>query len=66
VEVVETLGPVNQIHVSLLDPLAPVEKIVSFIATLDTTVKATPGQELELSVNPQRLHFFHLDNGQII
>lgn len=66
VEVVETLGPVNQVHVSLPDPLAPEEKQVTFIATLDASVPATLGQELELGLNPGRLHFFHPDSGHRI
>jgi len=66
VEVVETLGAVNQIHFSVPDPLAPGEEKVSFIATLDAAVRASLGQELELSLNPGRLHFFHLDGGQAI
>ena len=65
-EVVETLGPVNQVHLAVPDPLAPEDQQVSVIATLDPAVQTSPGLDLELGGDFTRLHFFHPDSGQAI
>ena len=64
VEVVETLGPVNQIHLYLPDPLTPGEQQVPVTATLDPAIRATPGEDLEVGFDLKRLHFFHPVNGR--
>ncbi len=66
VEVVETLGPVNQVHLAVPDPLAPEDRQVAVIATLDPAVQTSPGLDLELGSDFKRLHFFHPDSGQAI
>jgi multiple sugar transport system ATP-binding protein len=66
VELVETLGPVNQVHLSLPDPLSSADQQVSVTATLDTAVRTVPGEDLELSCDLTRLHFFHPDSGRSI
>jgi multiple sugar transport system ATP-binding protein len=57
VEVVETLGPVNYVHFSLPDPLAGHDR-VSCVAALDPVVPAAPAHDLNLVIDPHRLHFF--------
>jgi multiple sugar transport system ATP-binding protein len=64
VELVETLGPVNQVHLSLTDPLASADQQVSVTATLDTAVQVTVGADLEVASDLSRLHFFQLADGQ--
>jgi multiple sugar transport system ATP-binding protein len=64
VDVVETLGPVNQVHLSLIDPLVSRDQQVSVTATLDTAVQATAGAGLEIVCDLGRLHFFQPGNGQ--
>ena len=64
VDVVETLGPANQVHLSLLDPLTSGNQQVSVTATLDTAVQATVGADLEIACDLSRLHFFQPNNGQ--
>ena len=64
VDVVETLGPVNQVHLSLTDPLTPGNQQVSVTATLDTAVQTTVGADLEIACDLSRLHFFQPDSGQ--
>ena len=64
VDVVETLGPVNQVHLSLTDPLTPGDQQASVTATLDPEVQATPGADLEIACDLRRLHFFQPANGQ--
>ena len=66
VEVVETLGPVNQVHLSLPDHQTPGDRQVPVTATLDPAVQAIPGADLELGFELRRLHFFHPDNGERI
>jgi multiple sugar transport system ATP-binding protein len=65
VEVVETVGPVNYIHFYLPDPLAGHDQ-VPFVAALDPLVPATPAQELEVAIEPHRLHFFNLETGKAL
>ncbi len=62
VEVVETLGPVNYVHFSLPD-LVTGQKPTPGVAALDPAVSVKPDQELEVAVDPQRLHFFDPDTG---
>jgi multiple sugar transport system ATP-binding protein len=64
VDVIETLGPVNQVHLSLTDPLSSGDQQVSVTATLDTAVQATIGTDLEVACELSRLHFFQPDSGQ--
>jgi multiple sugar transport system ATP-binding protein len=64
VDVVETLGPVNQVHLSLTDPLASTNQQVSITATLDTAVQATVGADLEVACDLSKLHFFQSADGQ--
>jgi multiple sugar transport system ATP-binding protein len=64
VDVVETLGPVNQVHFSLTDPLNSTNQQVSVTATLDTAVQATPGADLEVACDLSKLHFFQPADGQ--
>jgi multiple sugar transport system ATP-binding protein len=66
VELVETLGPVNQVHLFLSDPLIPGDQKVSITATLDTAVQVAPGADLELACDLRRLHFFQPANGRRI
>jgi multiple sugar transport system ATP-binding protein len=66
VDVVETLGPVNQVHLSMPDPLAPEDQMVSIIATLDPAIEIAPGQDLELACALGQLHFFQPANGRTI
>jgi multiple sugar transport system ATP-binding protein len=65
VEVVETLGPVNHVHFSLPDPLAGHDR-APFVAALDPIVPATPAQDLEVAIEPHRLHFFNLETGEAL
>jgi multiple sugar transport system ATP-binding protein len=65
VEVVETLGPVNYVHFSLPDPLAGPDR-APFVAALDPSVPATPGQDLEVAIEPHRLHFFDPESGKAL
>jgi multiple sugar transport system ATP-binding protein len=62
VEVVETLGPVNYVHFSLPDAQAG-QNQVSLVASLDPAVPAVPGHELELAIDPHRIHFFDTETG---
>jgi multiple sugar transport system ATP-binding protein len=62
VEVVETLGPVNYVHFALQETRADQQR-VSLVASLDPAVPAVPGQELELEVDPWRIHFFDPETG---
>jgi multiple sugar transport system ATP-binding protein len=64
VDLVETLGPVNQVHLSLTDPLTSGDHQVSVTATLDTAVPVTVGADLEVASDLSRLHFFRPDDGQ--
>jgi multiple sugar transport system ATP-binding protein len=66
VDLIETLGPVNQVHLSLPDPLSPESQMVSITATLDPAVETAPGQDLELTCDLRRLHFFEPDSGRAI
>ena len=62
VEMVETLGPVNYVHFSL--PGAGGGQLqIPLVASLDPSVPAVPEQELELSIDPYRIHFFDPDTG---
>jgi len=62
VEVVETLGPVNFVHFSLPEAQAGQER-VSLVASLNPDIPAVPGRELELAVDPYRIHFFDPETG---
>jgi multiple sugar transport system ATP-binding protein len=64
VDVVETLGPVNQVHLSLTDPLTSGEQQVSVTTTLDAAVQVTPGTDMEFTCDISRLHFFQPAGGQ--
>jgi multiple sugar transport system ATP-binding protein len=64
VDLVETLGPVNQVHLALTDPLSSGDQQVSVTATLDTAVQATVGADLDISCDLSRLHFFQAADGQ--
>jgi multiple sugar transport system ATP-binding protein len=65
VEMVETLGPVNYVHFSLPD-IQAVHNRVSLVASLDPTVPAVPGRELELSIDIHRIHFFDPEAGSTL
>ena len=65
VEVVETLGPVNYVHFSLPNPLGGQER-TPFVAALDPSVPATPAQNLELAIDPDRIHFFDPETGKAL
>jgi hypothetical protein len=58
VELVETLGPVNLVHLALPNSQISGDQQVSVTATLDTAVQATHGADLELAGDLRRLHFF--------
>jgi multiple sugar transport system ATP-binding protein len=62
VEVVETLGPVNYVHFSLTDTHAE-QNQGSLVASLDPEIPAIPEQELELTIDPLRIHFFDPETG---
>jgi multiple sugar transport system ATP-binding protein len=62
VEVVETLGPVNYVHFSLPDPRAD-QNLASLVASLDPAVPAVPEEEMELTLDPYRIHFFDPETG---
>ncbi len=62
VEMVETLGPVNYVHFSLPQTRAEPGR-VSLVASLDPAIPALPGQELELAIDPWRIHFFDSETG---
>jgi multiple sugar transport system ATP-binding protein len=62
VEMVETLGPVNYVHFSLPDHLAGKDR-VPFVASFDPVIPAAPGQEMQLVVDPHRIHFFDPETG---
>jgi multiple sugar transport system ATP-binding protein len=64
VDGVETLGPVNQVHLSLIDPLTSGDQQVSVTVTLDTAVQATIGADLEVACELSRLHFFDPADGK--
>ncbi len=64
VDVVETLGPVNQVHLSLTDPSNSGDQQVSVTATLDTAVQVTLGADLEVAGEFSRLHFFNPVDGK--
>jgi multiple sugar transport system ATP-binding protein len=65
VKVVETLGPMNYVHFCLPDP--PVGKDrVPFVASLDPAVPVAPAQDLELAIDPYRIHFFDQETGSTI
>ena len=66
VELVETLGAVNYLHFYLPDPLAPKTGPVAFTASLDPHLPVTPGQDLEMAIDPGRCHFFDPDNGEAL
>jgi multiple sugar transport system ATP-binding protein len=65
VEVLETLGPVNYAHFSLPDPLAGREA-AAWVAALDPTVPAAPGQDLEVAIEPRHIHFFDPETGKAL
>ena len=65
VEVVETVGPVNYIHFSLPDPQSGHDR-VPCVAALDPSVPATPAQDLELAIDPDRIHFFDPETGKAL
>jgi multiple sugar transport system ATP-binding protein len=65
VDVVETLGPVNYVHFWLPGLLSGHERVV-FVASLNPAIPATPGQVLELVIEPHRLHFFDPDIGKAL
>ncbi|MCG2771561.1 MAG: sn-glycerol-3-phosphate ABC transporter ATP-binding protein UgpC [Desulfobacterales bacterium] len=62
VEVVETVGPVNYVHFSLPDPQSGRDR-TPFVAALDPSVPATPAQDLEVAIDPDRIHFFDPETG---
>jgi hypothetical protein len=53
------------VHFSLPDPQAGHHR-VSLVASLDPAVPAVPGRELELAIDPQRIHFFDPDTGSTL
>ena len=61
VEVVETLGPVNYIHFSLPD-LAGQGRL-PWVASQAPAIAAAPEQELQLAVDPYRIHAFDPETG---
>jgi multiple sugar transport system ATP-binding protein len=65
VEVVETVGPVNYVHFSLPDPLAAHDQ-ASFVAALDPSVPTILAQNLEVVIEPHRLHFFDPETGKAL
>jgi multiple sugar transport system ATP-binding protein len=65
VEVVETLGPVNYVHFSL--PVTQADQNqVSLVASLDPAVPVVPGRELELTIDPYKIHFFEPETGSTL
>ncbi len=58
VEVVETLGAVNYVYFTLPNPLDPKCQEATFTGALEPDVPAKPGTDLELAIDPYRLHFF--------
>lgn len=62
VEVVETVGPVNYVHFSLPDLLGGHDR-APFVAALDPSVPAMPAQDLEVAIDPDRIHFFDPETG---
>jgi hypothetical protein len=65
VEVVETVGPVNYVHFSLPDPQRGHDR-VPCVAALDPSVPATPAQDLEVAIDPDRIHFFDPETGKAL
>ncbi len=65
VEMVETLGPVNYVHFSL--PVTQADQNqVSLVASLDPAVPVVPGRELELTIDPYKIHFFEPETGSTL
>jgi len=65
VEVIETLGPVNYVHFSLPDPMTGQVRTPG-VAALDPAISVAPDQELEVALDPRRLHFFDPETGAAI
>ena len=61
VDLVETTGPVNYVHISL-----PAEPSTPIIASLEADRPLVTGQTLDLTVDLQHLHFFDPETGRAL
>ncbi len=65
-EAVEVTGPVNYLHFSLTDTLAPGEPRVSLVAAISPGLMVGIGQSMELGVDLWSLHFFEGESGRAL
>ena len=66
VDLVETTGPVNHVHLSLPEARTPEGDPAPLLAILEADRLVEPGQPLELAIDLQHLHFFDPENGQAL
>lgn len=67
VDLVETTGPVNHVHLSLPEAQTPEGDIPApLLATLEADRPVETGQTLELTIELQRLHFFDPESGRAL
>jgi multiple sugar transport system ATP-binding protein len=65
VDLVETVGPVNFVHFTLPKAQSGHDR-VPFVAAVDPTVPATPAQDLEIAIDPCRIHYFDPETGKTL